>query len=532
MLNFSSFLTEEKAKAEDFGSLKPDPKGKLHETLVGYHLFGGKHMSKHPDVEGKSPKEVHDEIAAKLGGVKSEKYKNFSERSRKAAEDIKAQLGLKDGDIQNVQWTSKAGDIERATGIPSTQREDDSDLIVTDKTGKHHGVSLKVSDDNKPITISNNGEEAMYGGHVHVKEHQKGILSDYPEISNLKGNAKVEAKAREKEKNANKKTVPADQMRKAWMELNPKASDDIKTRNKSVLKKVAEHITQHLTGMSSQQLADHIRHLVIHGYSTPKEAQGHTHLRHFTGGGFEPDMKSKRPSTDYEHFLNDPEKLSVENSGTSLYFNYHLDDAPSERTKAVAKAAAAAFADTAAKHVAGNNDPKSNSGKKVRFAMQTVKFSNQADPISPVVVVGRDVENKKDEVDHQRIKEQYYARKAAFEKKMAERKGVAAAPVSSEPPNKAVDISQDNGEGVAPVAPNIPVTSKHIQTNHPMLRRMLSDFRPTKDALARKVPQNDSPFANMSNPGIKKAPNGWPVTDHRAHVDTTSHMGFQERPQS
>ena len=31
MLNFSNYLAEEKAKPVEFGSLKSDPKGKLHE---------------------------------------------------------------------------------------------------------------------------------------------------------------------------------------------------------------------------------------------------------------------------------------------------------------------------------------------------------------------------------------------------------------------------------------------------------------------------------------------------------------------
>ena len=157
-------LAEEKATKENFGTLKSDPMGKLHEVLVGYHLRGGKHMDKHHDAEGKSPKEVHDEIAAKIGGVKSLQYKNFSERARKAAEHIKEHLGLGPDDIKHVQWTSKAGDMERATGIKASQKEDDSDVVITDKNGRHHGVSLKVSNDNKPITLSNNGTETTYGG--------------------------------------------------------------------------------------------------------------------------------------------------------------------------------------------------------------------------------------------------------------------------------------------------------------------------------------------------------------------------------
>ena len=89
MGNFIKYLLEEKASKEDFGDLGNDPKGKLHELLVGMHLNGGKHMETFRDENKKTPKQVHDEIAEKLGGVNSPQYKNFSERAKKAAEDIK-----------------------------------------------------------------------------------------------------------------------------------------------------------------------------------------------------------------------------------------------------------------------------------------------------------------------------------------------------------------------------------------------------------------------------------------------------------
>jgi hypothetical protein len=186
--NESYYLSEEKADSEKFGKLDKNSKGVLHELLVGYHLFGGRHMQKHVDIDGKSPKEVHDELQKQLT---PEQYENFSERARKAAQDILTKKNLKPSDVANVQWTSKAGDIKRATGIASSQNEDDSDIILTDKKDTHHGLSLKVSDDNKPVTLSNNGAESTFGGSEIFKAHKTGITDSYPELANLKDNEKA-----------------------------------------------------------------------------------------------------------------------------------------------------------------------------------------------------------------------------------------------------------------------------------------------------------------------------------------------------
>lgn len=370
MLPFSTFITEEKALAADFGSLPSDPMGKLHEVLVGYHLRGGKHMDKHENSEGKSPKEVHDEIAEKLGGVNSHHYKNFSERARKAAEHIKQSLGLKPEDIKNVQWTSKAGDMERATGIKASQKEDDSDVVVTDKNGRHHGISLKVSNDNKPITLSNNGTETTYGGAEMLAAHKGSINSSYPKLSSLETDKAVEAKAREKDKNKNAKTVPAAELRKAWLSMAPeKTKADIKKRNISTLTNIAKNMHEKLSQMTPEQRAHHVRHLVLHAYSTPKEAQGHTHMRHFTGGGVNPDMHVANPGKDHEFILSDPENITTRHSGTSVYYHY----------------------------------------KGVPFAMQTAKFSSQSDPLSSVAVVGKEVTRAKDKSAIEKMRQEHNA---------------------------------------------------------------------------------------------------------------------------
>jgi hypothetical protein len=436
MIVFSDYITEEKANKEEFGSLQPDPKGKLHEILVGYHLRGGKHMDKHVDVNGKSPKEVHDEIAEKLGGVNSAAYKNFSLRSKKAAEHIKKELGLKDEDISHVHWTSKAGDMKRATGIDASQKEDDSDIVITTKNGKHHGVSLKVSDDNKPITLSNNGADATYGGDKLLASHKQDILNKHKALNNL---------------------TNADS-RKKWLSDNTTAKTDIKKRNIQTLTNVAKNMHEKLSKMTPEQKSHHVRHIVLHAYSTPKEAHGHAHIRHFAGGGHNPDMHVANPSLDHEHILNDPENITTRHSGTSVYYEH----------------------------------------KGVPFAMQTAKFSSQSDPLSSLVVVGKEVKRKKD---------------AIAKTTTATRK------IKPEP---------------APVAPDENITSKHIETNHPILqKKKLSEYRPVRtqktfsDFLTKKaaeVAPSVSPIQKAKTPSIGG--------DHRQHIShEVGGFHFRDREQ-
>ena len=110
--------------------------------------------------------------------------------------------------------------------------------------------------------------------------------------------------------------------------------------------------------MTSQQRAEHVRRLVLKAFSTPMEAQGHVHIRHFTGGGFDPSITTSYPGKDHEHILNDHENITAVPSKTSVYYHH----------------------------------------KGIPFAMQTVKMGSQSDPLSSLVVVGKDVKRKKDKM--------------------------------------------------------------------------------------------------------------------------------------
>lgn len=123
---------KEEGSLPEKGKVSSDTKGKLHELLVGYHLKGGSHMSKHPDKEGDSPKEAHDKLKKT---IHPSDYKKINDRAKSAAEHIRGQLEVNGHKIHDVHWTSKPGDIHRTTGIHSSQQEDSSDIVVT--TRKH-----------------------------------------------------------------------------------------------------------------------------------------------------------------------------------------------------------------------------------------------------------------------------------------------------------------------------------------------------------------------------------------------------------
>lgn len=289
MLSFKGYLIE---------AMSSDTKGKLHELLVGYHLNSGKHMEKHENADGESPQEAHDRLQK---SVTPEDYKEANERAKTAAEDIKKNIK---GPIHKVQWTSKAGDLHRATGIHASQTEDASDIVVTSKhpdTGKdiHHGVSLKVSDKHGEVPVSNPGMESTYGGKSILDSHREGIKKDFPEVMQPNKVARKEAMAK-----------------------NPKAAAEIKKRNSTMLNNLAAHLHNHLSNMSGKELSDHIREHVLKAKATPMQQQGHVHMKHTTTGTSDFRTSTSDPSKDYENKLTDHENLSVERRGTSVVFSH------------------------------------------------------------------------------------------------------------------------------------------------------------------------------------------------------------------
>jgi hypothetical protein len=289
-----AFLNEE---AEKVGS---NTSGVLHELLTGYHLLGGKHMSKHHDVDGLSPEQAHDKLKASISPAQ---YDEINNKAKAAAEHIKKTLNHH-GDVHDVAWTSKAGDIKRTTGIDSSQEEDPSDIVATTINGgkvKHHGISLKTTEKKSGnVPVSNLGMEKTHGGGEILNQHREGLKTAFPIL----------------------KTLQNKELRKQWMKQNPEIESEIKKRNSQVLNNVAQNMSDRLSQLPKEEYVNHIRS-VIAAKPTPMQTLGHVHMRHTaygTGGNYS--FHHTDPATEHENILNDPENITHERRGTSVVFSH------------------------------------------------------------------------------------------------------------------------------------------------------------------------------------------------------------------
>lgn len=315
---FQRELLEEDKKAEEKGAGQ-DTKGKLHELLVGYHLQGGKHMQKHPDKEGATPKEAHDKLKAT---VSKEEYHKINARAKSAADDLRSKVEKNGHKVSHVHWTSQPGDIHRSTGIHASQKEDASDIMIHtkhEKSGKvkYHGVSLKVSDgSSKHVPVSNPGMESTHGGHKIVEKHREEIRKKFPSLT------KMSVKDR-------KAKVKSSSRMQSWL----------KKKNTETLQKLGHHLHKTLSKMSPDDLAHHIKTHVLQSNPTPLQQAGHAHIRHttYTVKG-ENKHHSYDPHEHFSHIFKDPKNIThhvkVEHSGgASVQFKYKGKTFASHRLK-------------------------------------------------------------------------------------------------------------------------------------------------------------------------------------------------------
>lgn len=163
MLTFREFLNESGQASDD--------QGKLHEVLVGAHLnrlIHGKfsHMSSFRDENGKTPEDVHNNIATRIS---AEQYKKQSDASSDAAEKIHAHLKEHHPELLKqdanshvkVSWTSQPKDHEQLTGKKDSGASGGgADIMVTKHDSSGHakhvvGYSLKRA--KGTITLANRG---------------------------------------------------------------------------------------------------------------------------------------------------------------------------------------------------------------------------------------------------------------------------------------------------------------------------------------------------------------------------------------
>lgn len=324
----SEILAESAKKGKKASS---NTKGVLHELLVGMHLNGGNHMERHQNEEGESPKQAHDRLKAT---IHPEEYAKISKRAESAANHIRSHVESSGRKVSKVHWTSKHGDIERSTGIKSSQKEDPSDIVIHahhSKRGAHYvGVSLKASDkSSKHVPGANLGVSSMGpGAHRAVEHYRKSVLSKHKKLKSL----------------SNK------QSRKEWLASNASARKDIKSKSQAALVKIAKGLSTHLQKASPEQLTSHVRE-VLGAKLTPMQHKGHTHIKHTTYGEKTAKHHISNPGADHEHILRDHKNITVHHNGTTITFKH----------------------------------------KGKTFAKQRIKFESQSDPMSSVKSTGKAV---------------------------------------------------------------------------------------------------------------------------------------------
>ena len=207
-----SLISEEAVKKEHPDYVPGNVACALYELLVGKHLNNGNHMEQHhgsvdpklidsedenvskPKKKKKekillSPKEAHDKLKTKISTLA---YRRLNDKAKVAADSIKEDVEKDGHKIHAVHWTSKAGDIERSTGVKSSQKEDTSDIMITthhsgDKkkeNPRYHGRSLKATE-----SASHNVPGANYGLHPddkkHITDYQEAVYKKHPKLANL-----------------------------------------------------------------------------------------------------------------------------------------------------------------------------------------------------------------------------------------------------------------------------------------------------------------------------------------------------------
>lgn len=353
---------------------KADLTGKLHELLVGYHLNGGKHMEKHPNIEGDSPEEAHDKLKDTLEKNHPGEYARTAARAKSAASDIKQHFDGKGHVIKHVVWTSKSGDIGRATGgkFNSSQNEDPSDIVVhshhKDDEKKHTkftGISLKKTDKNSPeVPLANPGiEHSGPNAKGNLIAHRKSVVDAHPTMPTTYTNSKGKVKVHGAEK------------RKDWLKAQPEeVKADIKRKNTTVLHKTAKDLADHLNREDSthEERQAKLVHLLsaknppMHNQPIyPGSTDTHEHYRHVTYGSG--DNIKHHLITDvekhYENHTSEPEKLHIEARGGSVVFSKKEKDKD------------------------GNDTHR-------EIARQDMKFSSQSDPQSSMVSSGKEIKIK------------------------------------------------------------------------------------------------------------------------------------------
>jgi len=247
--NFIFSLLEEKRQ----GAKQSDDEGKMFEILSGYHLNGQNHMS-HYREEGKTPKNIHDEIKDRIGEEAYNRINNHASNMAQKIHDHLHSMGYK-GKIRKVVWTSQKSDIKHFTGKDDPNNE--SDVMVeyhhapgSTKNGiEHVGYSMKYANNavtlknNTPATISHTygvNSESMLSHH---NEHMKRVHALLGTSSDTPGN-----KMHEKYKEVRNSSVGAE-IQKSSNESRRKMIEDFHNQLKDLHPhELHDRVLSHLAG--------------------------------------------------------------------------------------------------------------------------------------------------------------------------------------------------------------------------------------------------------------------------------------------
>lgn len=201
-----------------------------------------------------------------------------------------AAQGRHASDIHDVHHTPKQGDIERATGIKTTQTEDTADLVTHfKKNGKdeHHGLSYKNNKGNTLGTPGLKGIDKHFEKHGldmqgHLNKFNDKLKHHFPEANNKEARKAIENHPLAKKLANDFKEGVAEHFHKTFMGADHKTQKEhlktiFKMKSKLPTVIVKGHGTNGSYGAHLSDPKDDARYKAVeHGKSYSTERRGST----------------------------------------------------------------------------------------------------------------------------------------------------------------------------------------------------------------------------------------------------------------
>lgn len=289
------------------GEKQQNKEGVLHELMVRKALID-KHGAVGHDFNDsrENADDAYHRISSDLYGADYQNHPQYQDALAKAvgaADTIRQEEGdrWKPG-TSRVAWTSKHGDVENLTGVPSTQKGDSSDLYIHNPhlTGDDAfgGYSLKKTDKkNIHPPVSNGGRSDVdrtlgVSTDHHVNDAKEQVYQSFP---HLRGMTAAQAKEQ--------------------IKSNPQIKAAETKARSGMLKNIASTWADSFQGMDNTERASWLREAMR------ANPTGFRHNR-VTSGGTKGDFSHmiSNPVTEHDQYLNDPDNIRTEVSSNSVRF--------------------------------------------------------------------------------------------------------------------------------------------------------------------------------------------------------------------